>query len=70
MIERAEAANARLPKVFPKDFALDAVHHPHISMLQRYVHTGRPHWYTCFLVFADRQAPAVLAAAGSRQMEM
>jgi hypothetical protein len=30
----------RLLKVFPKGFALDATHHPHISILQRYVHTA------------------------------
>src|SRR5712691_11034557 len=40
MIQHAEAANARLLKVFPKGFALDATHHPHISMLQRYVRTA------------------------------
>src|SRR5262245_4482358 len=39
MIQHAEAANARLLKVFPKGFSLDATHHPHISMLQRYVRT-------------------------------
>jgi hypothetical protein len=40
MIQHAEAANARLLKVFPKGFALDATHHPHISILQRYVRTA------------------------------
>ena len=40
MIQHAEAANARLLKVFPKGFPLDATHHPHISILQRYVHTA------------------------------
>jgi hypothetical protein len=40
MIQHAQAANARLLKVFPRGFALDATHHPHISMLQRYVHTA------------------------------
>jgi len=40
MIQHAEAANARLLKVFPKGFSLDATHHPHISMLQRYVRTA------------------------------
>jgi hypothetical protein len=40
MIQHAEAANARLLKVFPKGFRLDATHHPHISMLQRYVRTA------------------------------
>ena len=39
MIQHAAAVNARLLKVFPKGFALDATHHPHITMLQRYVHT-------------------------------
>jgi hypothetical protein len=40
MIQHAEAANARLLGVFPKGFRLDATHHPHISMLQRYVRTA------------------------------
>ena len=40
MIQHAEAANARLLKVFPKGFRLDATHHPHISILQRYVRTA------------------------------
>ncbi len=33
------AANARLLKAFPKGFALDETHHPHISMLQQFVRT-------------------------------
>jgi len=40
MIQHAEAVNARLLKVFPKGFALDASHRPHITMLQRYVCTA------------------------------
>jgi hypothetical protein len=32
-------ANARLLKVFPEGFALDASHHPHITMLQQFVRT-------------------------------
>jgi hypothetical protein len=40
MVERAAANNARLLKVFPKGFALDEAHHPHITMLQRYVRTA------------------------------
>src|SRR4029453_3231277 len=40
MLQHAEAVNARLLKVFPKGFALDATHHPHITMLQRYVRTA------------------------------
>lgn len=43
MIQHAKAANARLLKVFPKGFALDATHHPHITMLQRYVRTADLH---------------------------
>ena len=37
MIGHAEAVNARLRAVFPEGFALDASHHPHISMFQCYV---------------------------------
>ena len=40
MIRHAEAVNARLLKVFPKGFSLGEIHHPHISILQRYVHTA------------------------------
>ncbi len=40
MIEHAEAVNARLRAVFPEGFALDASHHPHISMYQCYVRTA------------------------------
>src|SRR5208283_1617076 len=40
MIEHATAANARLLKVFPKGFALDASHAPHITTLMRYVRTA------------------------------
>jgi len=40
MLQYAEAANARLLKVFPKGFALDATHRPHITLLQRYVRTA------------------------------
>ena len=40
MIQHAEAATARLLKVFPKGFSLDATHRPRISMLQRYVRTA------------------------------
>jgi hypothetical protein len=39
MLQHAQAANARLLKVFPKGYALDAAHRPHISCLQRYVKT-------------------------------
>jgi 2'-5' RNA ligase len=40
MTEHATAANARLLKAFPKGFALDATHHPHVSMLQQFVRTA------------------------------
>src|ERR1700683_2588697 len=40
MIQHAQADNARLLKAFPKGFALDASHHPHISMLQQFVRTA------------------------------
>lgn len=40
MVQHAKAVNARLRAVFPKGFSLDATHHPHISMLQRYVRTA------------------------------
>jgi 2'-5' RNA ligase len=40
MIDHAKADNARLLKVFPKGFALDATHHPHVTMLQQFVLTA------------------------------
>ena len=40
MIKKAEAANERLLKSFPKGFALGKTHQPHISCLQRYVKTA------------------------------
>ncbi len=39
MIQHATDANARLLKEFPKGFALDATHHPHVSLLQQFVRT-------------------------------
>ena len=39
MVQHAKAANARLLKSFPKGFALDATHHPHVTMLQQFVRT-------------------------------
>ena len=39
MVEHAKAANTRLLKSFPKGFALDATHHPHVTMLQQFVRT-------------------------------
>ena len=40
MLQQCEANNARLLKVFPKGFALDATHTPHVTMIQRFVRTA------------------------------
>jgi hypothetical protein len=40
MLKHAEANNARLLAVFPKGFALDATHRPHITLIQRFVRTA------------------------------
>ena len=40
MLQHAEAVNARLRSVYPKGFALDATHRPHITLLQRFVRTA------------------------------
>jgi phosphoserine phosphatase len=40
MLRHCQANNARLLKVFPKGFALDASHRPHITMLQAFVRTA------------------------------
>src|SRR5579872_4119921 len=40
MVQRAKDANARLRKSFPKGFALDETHHPHVSVLQQFVRTA------------------------------
>jgi phosphoglycolate phosphatase-like HAD superfamily hydrolase len=40
MLRHAAANNARLLKVYPKGFALDAAHTPHITMLQGFVRTA------------------------------
>ena len=39
MLQHAAATNERLRKVFPKGFALDASHRPHITLVQRFVLT-------------------------------
>ena len=39
MVQHAKDANARLLKSFPKGFALDETHHPHVSVLQQFVRT-------------------------------
>jgi hypothetical protein len=40
MLQQAQALNARLRSVYPKGFALDASHPPHITLLQRFVRTA------------------------------
>jgi len=40
MLKHAEANNTRLLAVFPKGFALDATHRPHITLIQRFVRTA------------------------------
>jgi len=40
MLRHAQANNARLLKVFPKGFALDEAHRPHITLVQRFVRTA------------------------------
>ena len=40
MLEHAQANNARLLKAYPKGFALDATHRPHITLVQRFVRTA------------------------------
>lgn len=37
MLSKAKAANDRLRENFPKGYALDALHAPHVSVLQRHV---------------------------------
>src|SRR5208282_1339967 len=39
MLQQAQVVNDRLLKVFPKGFALDAAHRPHITLVQRFVLT-------------------------------
>jgi hypothetical protein len=40
MLQHAKDDNARLLKSFPKGFALDETHHPHISLVQQFVRTA------------------------------
>jgi 2'-5' RNA ligase len=40
MMQHAQADNARLLKVFPKGFALDATRQPHVTVLQQFVRTA------------------------------
>jgi len=40
MLQHSADNNARLLKVFPKGFSLDATHRPHVTLVQRFVRTG------------------------------
>jgi 2'-5' RNA ligase len=40
MMRHAQADNARLLKLFPKGFALDATRQPHVTVLQQFVRTA------------------------------
>jgi phosphoglycolate phosphatase-like HAD superfamily hydrolase len=40
MLQHAEANNMRLLKAFPKGFALDVLHRPHVTLLQCFVRTA------------------------------
>jgi hypothetical protein len=40
MMRHAHADNARLLKVYPKGYTLDATHHAHLTMLQQFVRTA------------------------------
>ena len=63
MLQHSEANNARLLAVFPKGFALDATHTPHITMLQCFVRTA-----DLDKVYAA--AEKVLAAANVNAMKL
>jgi hypothetical protein len=40
MFAHAKVSNERLLKVYPKGFALDALHSPHVTLIQRFVRTA------------------------------
>src|SRR5436305_6358276 len=63
MLQHAEANNARLLKVYPKGFALDAAHRPHITIIQCFVRTAD-------LDKVNASAHKVLAAANPNAMKL
>ncbi|MFO0829686.1 MAG: HAD family hydrolase [Phycisphaerales bacterium] len=63
MLKHAAADNARLLKEFPKGFALDATHTPHITLLQCFVRTA-----DLEKLYAAQEK--VLAAANIRAMKL
>ena len=40
MVQHAQADNARLLKAYPKGFALDPTHQPHLTLIQQFVRTA------------------------------
>jgi len=63
MLQHCQTNNARLLAVFPKGFALDAAHRPHITMIQCFVRTAD-------LEKAHAAAHKVLAAANVNAMKL
>ena len=63
MLQKCSANNARLLGVFPKGFSLDAMHTPHITLIQRFVRTA-----DLDKVYAA--AAQVLAAANVKAMKL
>jgi haloacid dehalogenase-like hydrolase len=63
MIEHARTVNARLLRTFPKGFMLDATHHPHVTLAQRFVRTGE-------LETVFEAVARVLAATDLENMEL
>jgi 2'-5' RNA ligase len=63
MLERAAEMNRRLLGLHPEGFALDSAHRPHVTLLQRFVHTDR-------LDEVHRAAEAVLARADLAAMRL
>src|SRR5215475_174688 len=63
MLDHAQANNARLLQVFPKGFALDEAHRPHITLIQRFARTAD-------LEKAYAAAEQLLAGAGITRMQL
>jgi hypothetical protein len=61
MLQHAEANNARLLKVFPMGYTLDAEHRPHITLVQRFVRTAdlEKVYAAAGKVFAGANVPAM-----------
>jgi 2'-5' RNA ligase superfamily len=59
MMQHAKADNARLLESFPKGFALDETHHPHVSLLQQFVRTDDlDKVYAAAQAVFDKEKPA------------